>query len=78
MASSQQTKSIRSMSSANLAGEVRRRRVIASSAASVAGRPLQNPEPAGFPPQVPDQAVVGHPVEPRARVVGKALRPSRP
>ena len=71
--SSQQTKSIRSMSSATSPAKYDGAGWSPLSATSVGG-PLQNPEPAGLPPQVSDQVVVGDPVQPGAGIVGKALR----
>jgi hypothetical protein len=37
------------------------------------GGPLEDPQSARFPPQLPHQPVVGHPIQPGAGVFGKAL-----
>ncbi len=44
----------------------------------IAGFLFQDPEAAGFPTQIPDQLIVGDPVQPGAGVLGKGLvRPGR-
>jgi len=39
----------------------------------ILGCPLEYPKPTGFAPQLTDQVVVGHPVQPGGGVVGKTL-----
>ena len=57
---------------AHLAGEIRLRRRIPV-AGILAGRAVEEPEPSRLAPEVADQAVVGDPVQPRARIVGHSV-----
>lgn len=57
----------------HLAREAGRRRMIRAFSGGVR-RPLENPEPAGPLPQLPHQVVVGHAVQPGARIIWNAIR----